>query len=140
MTEQITMSDAESASSMPPLAEGWSRLALFAGLGLLAVGHLLGVPAVVWGSVAVLVVAFGLNTAAKLLHYRGLAVPRRDRLALATSWVLLAVTVLGVIVNYAYTRYGPGDGSFFWALGVAGFGFGLLHMAAQSTYLPDEDQ
>ncbi|MFB6244074.1 MAG: hypothetical protein ABEH80_08220 [Halobaculum sp.] len=125
----------------PSTAEGRSRLLLFGGLTLLAVGHVVDTSLVVWGGVGVTVVAFALNTAGKLVHYRELPISSRDRLALSATWALLAVTVAGLLVNFAHTRYGSGDGAYFWSLAVAGVGFGLLHMAAQSTYLPEsEDQ
>lgn len=117
------------------VAQGWSKLVLFVGLALLAVSHLADISAVVWGGVALIALALGLNTVAKVGHYWELGIPPKDRLILSVSWLLLAVTVLGMIVNYVYTRYGPGNGSFFWSLAVAGLGFGLLHMAAQSIYL-----
>ena len=137
MTEQLsnTTGNGSMVEIKPSLAAGWSKLGLFVGLGVLAVGHLVDIPAVVWGGVTLVALALGLNTVAKVGHYWGLGIPRRDRLLLSASWLVLAVTVLGVIANYAYAQYGPGDGSFFWSLAVAGLGFGLLHMAAQSIYL-----
>lgn len=120
----------------PRTTERRSRLLLFGGLGGLAIGNVLGTPLVTWGSVAILTLAFALNTAGKLVHYWDLSIPRADRLHLAASWTLLALTVVGLLMNYTYARYGPGNGSFFWALAVAGIGFGLLHLAAQSKYLP----
>lgn len=140
MTDTDSLSQPSGNDSLmgidPRLAEGRSRLLLFGGLGGLAIGNILNVPLAVWGGVGVITLAFVLNTAGKLIHYRELSIPRADRLKLAASWVLLALTVVSLLTNYAYTRYGPGEGTFFWALAVAGVGFGLLHMAAQSKYLP----
>lgn len=141
------MSDAEPAaqssgggsfmSVTPSIAEGRSRILLFGGLGGFAIGNAVSILPVVWGGLGVVVLAFGLNTAGKLSHYGELPIPLSDRVKLSASWVLLALTVVGLIANYAYTRYGPGGGDFFWSLAVAGIGFGLLHMAAQSKYLPE---
>jgi hypothetical protein len=124
------------ASIDPGLAEGRSRLLLFVGLGALGVGHLADAALAVWCGVAVVVAAFALNTAGKLAHYRGLSVPVSHRATLGGSWLLLAATVVGLLADYAYARYGPGDGAFFWSLAVAGVGFALLHLGAQATYLP----
>ncbi|MFB6156614.1 MAG: hypothetical protein ABEJ34_02075 [Haloferacaceae archaeon] len=134
-TDLPTPSD-ESPTVSPGLAEGRSRLLLFAGLVGFAVGHLVDAPPVVWGGIALVAVAFAVNTAGKLTHYRRLSIPRGDRTKLAASWVLLAVTVVWLLAVYARARYGPGGGRFFWSLAAAGLGFGLLHMAAQSKYLP----
>lgn len=120
----------------PSTAEGRSRIFLFGGMGWLAIGSVVDIALVVWGGVAIVGLAFGLNTAGKLAHYWKLPIQRSDRLKLSASWGLLTLTIIGLLINYAYTQYGPGEGSFFWALAVAGVGFGLLHMAAQSTYLP----
>lgn len=140
------MTDAEAAGAAPDggsvagltpgVAEGRSRLLLFAGAGVLAVGHLVEASLAVWIGVGVVAVAAALNTVGKLVHYRRLPVPRGDRRKLAASWLLVAATLVGLLANYAYARYGPGEGRFFWTLAVAGIGFGLLHMAAQSKYLP----
>lgn len=123
----------------PRLTEGRSRLLLFAGLGGLALGTTVEAALVVWGSAIVIAAACVLNTAGKLIHYWGLPLPRSDRLALGASWLVLALTLVGVVVKYASARYGSGEGSFFWALAAGAVGFGLLHMAAQSNYLPDTD-
>lgn len=53
----------------PGTAEGRSRILLFGGLGCLAVGNLVDASLVVWGGVGVVVLAFVLNTAGKLVHY-----------------------------------------------------------------------
>lgn len=120
----------------PSTAEGRSRLLLFGGLTSLAVGHLVETSLLIWAGVGIVGAAFALNTAGKLVHYRSLPIPSRDRLALSATWVLLTGSVVTLLANFAYTRYGAGDGAYFWPLAVAGVGFGLLHMAAQSTYLP----
>lgn len=124
------------ANISPALAEGRSRLLLFGGMGTLGIAAVVDLSFVFWGGVAIVGLAFALNSAGKLSHYWGLSIPRNDRLKLSLSWLLLAVTVLALLANYGHARYGPGDGGFFWSLAVAGIGFGLLHMAAQSTYLP----
>ncbi|MFC7164731.1 hypothetical protein M0R89_21725 (plasmid) [Halorussus limi] len=121
----------------PSTAEGRSRVLLFGGLAWLALGHLVDIALVVWGGVGLIAVAFALNTAGKVVHYRSLSIPSRDHLTLSATWTLLAVTVVALLANFAHTRYGPGDGAYFWSLAVAGVGFGLLHMAAQSKYLPE---
>lgn len=112
---------------------------LFGGLTLLALGHLVSIGTVIWGGIAVIVGAFLLNTAGKVVHYRGLSIPTRHRLALTATWGFLGLTVVGLLTNFAYSRYGPGDGSYFWSLAVAGVGFALLHMAVQSNYLPHDE-
>ncbi|MFB6308662.1 MAG: hypothetical protein ABEH35_04960 [Haloarculaceae archaeon] len=94
----------------------------------------------VWGSLAVVTVAFALNTAGKLVHYYRLPVSRSARLQLSVSWVALAVTIVALLGTYALARYGSGDGAFFWSLALAGFGFGLLHMAIQSRCLDSVDR
>lgn len=123
----------------PSRAEGWSRILLFGGLGWLALGTMVNMAVIFWGGVGIVGLAFALNTIGKLIHYANLPIPRADQVRLAVSWVLLAVTVVGLLANYAYARYGVGAGEFFWALAVAGVGFGLLHMAAQSMYLPETE-
>ncbi|MFB6281129.1 MAG: hypothetical protein ABEH40_03825 [Haloferacaceae archaeon] len=128
--------DGGPAGLTPELAAGWSRLVLFVGMAGLAVGALADAAPVVWAGVGAVVVALCLTTVGKLRHYRGLPVSRRDRALLAASWVLVAVTVAALLADFAAARYGPGNGRFFAALAAAGFGFGLLHMAAQSKYLP----
>ncbi|RBI58704.1 hypothetical protein DMJ13_25505 [halophilic archaeon] len=95
---------------------------------------------IVWGGVAIVTLGFLLNTSGKLVHYQRLSIPRGDQLKLSVSWLLLALTVVGLLTIYAYARYGSGEGSFFWTLAVAGIGFGLLHMAAQSLYLPATEE
>ncbi|MFC4451139.1 MULTISPECIES: hypothetical protein [Halorussus] len=120
----------------PSTAEGWSRLGLFFGMGFFAIGNLLEMVAVVWGGTVMIAGAFTLNTAGKLAHYWSLSIPRAEQVKLSASWILLALTVVGLLLNYSYARYGPGEASFFWSFAVAGLGFGLLHMAAQSKYLP----
>jgi hypothetical protein len=120
----------------PGLAEGRSRLLMFGGMGVLAVGALVAEGVVVWAGVVASALAFALITDGKLDHYRGLASPAGHELRLSASWLALAATVVGLLANFAYAEYGPGDGSFLLALAVAGVGFALLHMAAQSTYLP----
>jgi hypothetical protein len=135
-TEPASRESASLASLDPGLAEGRSRLLLFVGLGALGVGHLVDASLAVWSGVAVVAAAFALNTAGKLTHYRTLPIPGAHRAALAASWLLLAACVVALLANYAAARFGGGDGGYFWALAVAGFGFGLLHVAAQSTYLP----
>lgn len=123
----------------PSTAEGRSRVALFGGLTLLALGHLVNVGTVVWGGIAVVIGAFILNTAGKIVHYRGQPIPPRNRLILTATWGLLGLTVVGLLMNFAYSRFGPGNGSYFWSLAVAGIGFALLHMAAQSNYLVHDE-
>ncbi|WP_435182066.1 hypothetical protein [Halorussus sp. AFM4] len=120
----------------PSTAEGWSRLGLFFGMGFFAIGNLLEMVAVVWGGTAMIACAFILNTAGKLAHYWGLSISRAERVKLSASWLLLMLTVVGLLTNFSYARYGPGEPSFFWSFAVAGIGFGLLHMAAQTKYLP----
>ncbi|MFB6161656.1 MAG: hypothetical protein ABEJ61_10860 [Haloferacaceae archaeon] len=112
---------------------------LFGGLGWLAIGHLVAMSLIVWGGVGIVAVAATLNTAGKLSHYRALPVPSRDRLALSATWTLLALTIVGLLATFAHGRYGSGGGAYFWSLAVAGVGFGLLHMAAQSIYLPESE-
>lgn len=124
----------------PSLAEGRGRLLLFGGMGWLAIGHAVDTALVVWGGVLIVTLAFGLNTAGKFVHYRERSLPRDHEVTLAASWGLLALTIVGLVTNYAYSRYGPGDGSFLWSLAVAGVGFGLLHMAAQSEYLAESSE
>lgn len=123
----------------PSTAEGRSRVLLFGGLAWLALGHLVDMTIIIWGGVGIIAIAFVLNTTGKVVHYRSLSIPSRDQLTLSATWTLLAVTVVGLLANFAHTRYGPGDGSYFWSLAVAGVGFGLLHMAAQSKYLPESE-
>lgn len=123
----------------PNLAEGRSRLLLFGGMGGLAFGTLFDVAALFWIGVAAAALAFALNTAGKLTHYARLSIPRDARLGLSASWLALALAVVALLANYAYARYGPGEGSFFWALAVGALGFALLHMAAQSKLLPTTD-
>ena len=123
----------------PSTAAGRSRVLLFGGMGWLALGSFVDMAVVFWGGVGIVTLAFVLNTAGKLVHYRDLSIPRSDWLKLSASWTLLALTVVGLLANYAYARYGSGGGSFFWTLAVAGVGFGLLHMAAQSSYLPENE-
>ena len=123
----------------PSTAEDRSRALLFGGLAWLAIGHLVDMGLIVWGGLAIVTAAFVLNTVGKVVHYRDLPVPSRDQLVLSATWGLLALTVVGLMANFAYTRYGSGDGAYFWPLAVAGIGFGLLHMAAQSSYLPGSE-
>jgi hypothetical protein len=120
----------------PGLAEGRSRLLLFAGMGVLAVGALVAEGSVVWAGVVAIALAFALNTAGKLVHYRGLSIPAGHKLRLSASWLALAATVVGALGTFAHTRYGAGDDGFLLPLALAGVGFALLHMAAQSKYLP----
>lgn len=122
----------------PSTAEGRGRLLLMGGMGWLAIGTIVDMALIVWGGIAIIAGAFALNTAGKLVHYHELPIPGDHEAKLAVSWLLLGLTIIGLLVNYAYSRYGAGDGSYFWALAVAGVGFGLLHMAAQSMYLPEE--
>lgn len=123
----------------PGFAEGRSKLLLFAGMGALAIGTMVDSGPVFWGGVAIVGMAFLLNTVGKLRHYGELPIPTGDRLKLTASWVLVVTSVVGLLANYAYTRYGPGNGTFFWSLAAASVGFGLIHLAAQSRYLPVED-
>ena len=140
-TESVRQStgDSSSVNINPSTAEGRSRALLFGGLVWLALGHIVDISLVVWGGVGIIAVAFVLNTAGKVVHYRDLPIPSRDRLFLSATWTLLAVTVVSHLANFAYSRYGPGDGAYFWSLAVAGVGFALLHMAAQSIYLPESE-
>lgn len=144
MTEtKPTTEPSESGGPMgitPGLAEGRSRLLLFVGLAGFAIGNLVSASLVTRGATGTVAVALGLNTVGKLTHYRSLSISRSDRAKLAVSWVLVALTVVGLLTNYTYARYGSGDGSFFWSLAAAGLGFGLLHMAAQSEYLPPAEE
>jgi len=144
MTENsnsITQSaDGDSFLSVNPnTAEGRSRALLFGGLAWLALGHLVDIGMVIWGGVAIVTGGFILNTAGKIVHYRDLPIPTRNQLALTATWTFLGLSVVGLLVNFAYARYGPGDGSYFWSLAIAGIGFALLHMAAQSSYLPEDE-
>lgn len=123
----------------PSLAEGRSKLLLFASMGALGVGTTLAVGPVVWVGIVGIGVAFIVNTVGKLRHYAGLPLARERRLLLSASWLLLAAAVIGLLATYAYGRYGPGAGSYFWSLAAAGLGFGLLHVAAQGRYLPGRD-
>lgn len=131
--------DSSLTSIDPSTAEGRSRLLLFGGLAWLAIGHLVDMSMIVWGGVGIVTAAFLLNTAGKVVHYRSLPIPSRNQLTLSVSWTLLAVTVVVLLANFTHTRYGAGDGAYFWSLAVAGVGFGLLHMAAQSMYLPESE-
>lgn len=127
----------------PGLAEGWSKLLLFVGLGGLAVGSTVNVGAVVWAGAAAIGVAFAANTVGKLSYYGELPISAADRLTLSASWVSLAATVVGLLWTYATARYGSSEAAFFWPLAVAGAGFGLVHVAVQGRYLPadgDPDQ
>jgi hypothetical protein len=131
-------SSGERAVVDPGLAEGRSQLVLFAGMAVLAVGGLFQVGELVWAGVAAIAVAFALNTAGKLGHYRGLPVPVVHRAALAGTWLGLAATAVGLVLTYAHGSYGGGDGSFLPSLAVGALGFALLHMAVQGKYLPDD--
>lgn len=141
-TEPLTQpTDTDSKFRIDPCtAEGRSRLLLMGGMGWLAIGTLVDVALVVWGGVLIIAGAFALNTVGKLVHYRDLPISQADRVTLSATWLLLAATVVSLLTNYAYTRYGPGAGRYFWALAVAGIGFGLLYMAAQSLYLPEQTE
>jgi hypothetical protein len=140
MTDTEPVSQGSQNSSVvsidPSTAEGRSRLLLIGGMGWLGIGTAVDMALIVWGGVAIVTLAFGINTAGKLVHFRELSIPRTNWLTLSLSWILLALTVVGLVTTYAHARYGSGEGGFFWALAVAGVGFGLLHMAAQSIYLP----
>lgn len=140
-TESIRQSsgDGPFVNINPGTAEGRSRALLFGGLLWLALGHLVDMAIVIWGGVGIIAIAFVLNTAGKVVHYRALPIPSRDQLTLSVTWTLLAVTVVALLANFAHTRYGPGDGAYFWSLAAAGVGLGLLHMAAQSIYLPESE-
>ncbi|MFB6250592.1 hypothetical protein [Halobellus sp.] len=140
-TESVTTSTDEDSVGMidPSTAEGRSQLLLFGGLACLAVGHLIELSVLAWSGAGIVTVAFVLNTAGKIVHYRDLPIPSRDQLILSATWSLLAVIVVGLLVNFAHTRFGSGDGAYFWSMAVAGVGFGLLHMAAQSKYLPESE-
>lgn len=140
-TESVPSSTGGDSFAMinPSTAEGRSRVLLFGGLAWLAIGHFVDMSIIIWGGVGIIAIAFSLNTAGKVIHYRSLPIPSRDQLTLSATWTLLAVTVVGLLANFAHTRYGPGDGAYFWSLAVAGVGFGLLHMAAQSIYLPENE-
>lgn len=144
MTEPDSRSETTDLHSRPRIdpgtAEGRGRLLLMGGMGGFAIGTLADVAPVVWGGVCLIGVAFALQTAGKLVHYHDRPIPRSDEAKLAASWLLVAVTIGGLVANYAYARYGPGDGRYFYALAVAGIGFGLLHMAAQSAYLPNPEK
>jgi hypothetical protein len=122
------------------LVEGRSKLVLFVGMSGLVVGSFIEVSEVFLGSVSLVGIAFILNTIGKLHHYRALPIPTRSQLALAATWVLLAITALSLIGTYTIARFLGGQGSFFWPLAIAGVGFGLLHMAAQSRFLSAEYQ
>ncbi|WP_435178872.1 hypothetical protein [Halorussus sp. AFM4] len=119
----------------PGRAVGGSRLALFVGVLGLAAATYLGVPALAWGCLAVVAAAFGLNTVGKLRHYADLPVSERERRRLVASWVALAVVVVAFLANVVYTRHGAGDGSYYWALAVAGIGLGMVHRGLQAEYL-----
>lgn len=108
------------------------------GMGWLAIGAMVKMALLVWGGVAIIGGAFALNTAGKLMHYHELPISGDEEVKLSLSWLLLGLTVVGLLVVFANARYGSGGGSYFWSLTVAGVGFGLLHMAAQSKYLPAE--
>lgn len=120
----------------PRFAEGRSRIVLFVGMGGLGLGTTFSLPAVSLGGIALIVVAFTLNTAGKLVHYGDLGLSLRRQAALVSSWCSLATAVVGLLATYALTRYWAFTGQYFWSLAVAAVGFGLLHMAAQSRYLP----
>lgn len=139
---QHTSASPESRSPLrpdPSTAQGRSRLVLVLGMIGFGVGSLLDAKAVVWGSVTLVAIAFALNTAGKLVHYRELEIPHEKRVALATSWVLLSVAVVGLVADYAYFLYGPGSGDFFWPLGLVGLGLAVFHRKAQTEYLDDVD-
>ncbi|MFB6294090.1 MAG: hypothetical protein ABEH60_07505 [Halonotius sp.] len=124
----------------PELAEGRSRLLLFAGMGAFGIGTLLGMAtAIVVGS-AIIGSAFLLNTAGKLSHYRSLPIPQREKAILSGLWLALATTVLGALGTLLLSRYGSGSGAFFWPFTVGSIGFALLQMAAQGSYLPEDAQ
>lgn len=152
-TESADLSSTENGSSDHPsgtgprwrldpgLAEGRSKLALFVGLGGLGVGSIVHSKPVFLGSVTLVGFAFVLNTAGKLRHYWELQIPTGAQMKLSVSWLLLGGTVLALLGTYASARYLGGEGGYFWPLAVAGFGFGLLHMVAQSRCLPaDADE
>ncbi|WP_227380964.1 hypothetical protein [Haladaptatus halobius] len=144
MTEPEPLSQPSGNDSLmslnPSTAEGRSQILLFGGLGWLAIGNIVDIALIVWSGVAIVTLAFILNTSGKLVHYQQLSIPRSDRLKLSVSWLLLALTVVGLLTTYASARYSSGEGNFFWPLAVAGIGFGLLHMAAQSLYLPTTEE
>lgn len=120
----------------PGFAEGRSRLVLFGGTGWLALGHLVDIAFVLWGGVAIVAGAFALNTAGKLVRYRVLSLPTADRLKLGATWVFLVAAAVGLLASYAHGRTDDGAVRLFWSSGLAGVGFGLLHVAARSLYLP----
>jgi len=123
----------------PGLAEGRSRLLLYAGMATLFAGWLADAGVVAWGGTLLFGLAFVLNTAGKLSHYAALPIPGRHRLLLSASWVLLALAVVGLLIRFVHVRYGAGTGAVPAWLAIAGVGFGLLHMAAQSKFLPGGD-
>lgn len=119
----------------PGLAEGRSRLTLFVGVLGLATATWISDGRVAWASLAVIVVAFALNTAGKVRHYGECPIDRRQRGLLVATWTLQSLLAVAVLVQFVALRYGGGQGQYVWALAVGAIGFALLHRAAQSTYL-----
>lgn len=120
----------------PRFAEGRSRLVLFGGVWWLALGEAVGIGPVLWGGVAIVAAASAVNTAGKLARYRDLPIPTGDRLKLGATRTLLALALVGFLASYAHGRTDDGVVRLLWSSGLAGVGFGLLHVAARSLYLP----
>lgn len=120
------------------LVVGRSRLVLFAGLVGLAVGLAVSVAPLAWVGVALVALAFGANTVAKVQHYRDLPIGADARTKLVTTWIFFAVFVVALVVDAVASRTLAGYEGYFWVFVGMSVLLGGAYWVFQLRYLPEE--
>jgi signal transduction histidine kinase len=117
---------------------GWSRVGLFIGLVALTVGLVLAVVSLAWVGVGIVALAFVVNAITKINYFRDLPLVPDERTRLAFVWALLAITMVGFVVDIVLSRFRAGYTAHFWSFAFAAFGLVVIYRYLRRADLPED--
>lgn len=116
------------------------RWTLIGGLLLTSLSFLVGVSFIGWTGVGIAALGLFINTAGKFARYSRLPIPSVERVAIMAAWLLLVLTIAGLVFDYASDRLTPGYESRFWALLLASVGFAAIYYGLRVRFVPDDPE
>lgn len=117
---------------------GIGRWGIIGGLLLTSLAFVLNAPILAWTGTAVVGLGLVVNTAGKFVRYGRLSIPTGERLAVMGAWLLLVLTIGGLVVDYTASRLVPGYRGRFWALVIGAAGFAAIYWGLRLRFVPGE--